>query len=198
MIQVATDRDVLANLKDAFLTTNSSGDTAQFVYSPAELLPNDTMTFFRYEGSLTTPPCTEGVTWIVLAEPTYVLEDAIVFLRQHLTTEGAYLKHNWRKTQTLNNRTIYLNKNGVKSLETNILYASCTILLITFEKAVALQRHRYVCRFDFPVLGFLFLFAKKGIYLRLTKLYILRILFVFCSIVFVCSIVCLHYLLSSL
>ncbi|KAK6730034.1 hypothetical protein RB195_006848 [Necator americanus] len=152
MIQVATDRDVLANLKDAFLTTNSSGDTAQFVYSPAELLPNDTMTFFRYEGSLTTPPCTEGVTWIVLAEPTYVLEDAIVFLRQHLTTEGAYLKHNWRKTQTLNNRTIYLNKNGVKSLETNILYASCTILLITFEKAVALQRHRYVCRFDFPAL----------------------------------------------
>ncbi|ETN82426.1 hypothetical protein NECAME_17720, partial [Necator americanus] len=57
-----------------------------------------------------------------------------------------------------------------------------------FQKAVALQRHRYVCRFDFLVLGFLFLFAKKGIYLRLTKLYILRILFVFCSIVFVCSI----------
>ncbi|ETN76736.1 hypothetical protein NECAME_11481, partial [Necator americanus] len=69
------------NLKDAFLTTNSSGDTAQFVYSPAELLPNDTMTFFRYEGSLTTPPCTEGVTWIVLAEPTYALEDAVHFTR---------------------------------------------------------------------------------------------------------------------
>ncbi|ETN82538.1 hypothetical protein NECAME_17685 [Necator americanus] len=143
MIQVATDRDVFANLKDAFLTTNSSGDTVQFVYSPAELLPNDTMTFFRYEGSLTTPPCTEGVIWIVLAEPTYVLEDEditlfvliqIAFLRQHLTTEGAYLKHNWRETQPLNNRTIYLNRNGVKSLETNILYASCTILLIVFEK----------------------------------------------------------------
>lgn len=40
---------------------------------PASLLPED-RTYYRYEGSLTTPPCTETVTWLVMHEPLQVSE----------------------------------------------------------------------------------------------------------------------------
>ncbi|KIH65799.1 hypothetical protein ANCDUO_03875 [Ancylostoma duodenale] len=82
----------------------------KYAYSPAGLLPKDTVTFFRYEGSLTTPPCTEGVVWTILVQPRYVSENELNFLRQHITTEGELLRYNWRPTQPLNNRTIYLNR----------------------------------------------------------------------------------------
>ncbi|HUH40769.1 MAG TPA: carbonic anhydrase family protein, partial [Castellaniella sp.] len=36
--------------------------------NPADLLPAN-MDYFRFSGSLTTPPCTEGVRWLVLQKP---------------------------------------------------------------------------------------------------------------------------------
>ncbi|EYC37257.1 hypothetical protein Y032_0811g2465 [Ancylostoma ceylanicum] len=112
MLQVADEDDVLANLEDAIIATNTSDNVVvKYEYSPAGLLPKDTATFFRYEGSLTTPPCTEGVIWTILAEPRYVRNE-LNFLREHATEEGDHLRHNWRPTQPLNNRVIYLNRYG--------------------------------------------------------------------------------------
>lgn len=67
-----------------------------------DLLPNST-TYFSYEGSLTTPPCSEGVRWNVLAEPIYVSEEQID------TFESLY-QVNARPVQPTNGRIIELHE----------------------------------------------------------------------------------------
>ncbi len=45
------------------------------------ILPKDT-SVFRYQGSLTTPPCTEGVLWSVLAETVEFSQDQVTAFRK--------------------------------------------------------------------------------------------------------------------
>jgi len=67
--------------------------------NPKALLPKDKSHFYTYAGSLTTPPCSEGVSWYVLAEPVEVSEAQIALL------EGFYTDNN-RLPQNLNGRTV--------------------------------------------------------------------------------------------
>lgn len=36
------------------------------------LLPENLEKLYRYHGSLTTPPCTEGLVWLVLSQPSEI------------------------------------------------------------------------------------------------------------------------------
>lgn len=66
-----------------------------------ELLPFSE-TNFQYEGSLTTPPCTEGVNWIVYGEPISVSSDQLEDFQQ-------IYEDNHRPVQPLNGREIIKN-----------------------------------------------------------------------------------------
>jgi len=64
----------------------------------ADLLPVD-RTYMTYQGSLTTPPCSEGVRWIVLTTPSVVGPD-------HLEKFRTLVGRNNRPIQPLNGRLI--------------------------------------------------------------------------------------------
>jgi len=81
----------------AALATNVDETTATTLDWPT-LLPTD-LTTYRYRGSLTTPPCSEGVQWMVLQTP-IMLSDA-----QIAAFTVAY-DGNARPVQELNNRTV--------------------------------------------------------------------------------------------
>lgn len=68
-------------------------------FNMASILP-DNKAFYTYSGSLTTPPCSENVTWIVLKEPITISEVQLKELQKLMP------KNNYRNEQPLNGRVV--------------------------------------------------------------------------------------------
>ncbi|XP_027578759.1 receptor-type tyrosine-protein phosphatase gamma [Pipra filicauda] len=84
-----------------------------------ELLPTSLGSYYRYTGSLTTPPCSEIVEWIVFRKPVPISYHQLEAFYSIFTTEQQdhvksveYLRNNFRPQQSLNNRKV--SKSAVK------------------------------------------------------------------------------------
>ena len=73
-------------------------EVAGFEVNPAGLLPHDAA-YYTYMGSLTAPPCTEGVTWFVLKTPVDISEEEIYAFAK-------LYPHDVRPIQPLNGRVV--------------------------------------------------------------------------------------------
>ncbi|XP_061474722.1 receptor-type tyrosine-protein phosphatase gamma isoform X2 [Rhineura floridana] len=84
-----------------------------------DLLPASLGSYYRYAGSLTTPPCSEIVEWIVFRMPVPISYRQLEAFYSIFTTEQQdhvksveYLRNNFRPQQSLNNRIV--SKSAVK------------------------------------------------------------------------------------
>jgi carbonic anhydrase len=73
------------------------------VVTPMAFLPKS-RSYYRFSGSLTTPPCTEGVRWVVLETPVSASKAQIEAF------EHAIKPHNNRPVQALNGRVVIEKK----------------------------------------------------------------------------------------
>ncbi|KAM4766907.1 carbonic anhydrase 5B, mitochondrial-like isoform 2-T6 [Cyanocitta cristata] len=100
----------LQTLVDALPAVRHKDTVIEFdVFDPSCLIPS-CPDYWTYAGSLTTPPLTESVTWIIKKKPIEVDEDQLEAFRMLLfTSDGEEEKRmvdNFRPLQPLMNRTV--------------------------------------------------------------------------------------------
>ncbi|KAJ4927100.1 hypothetical protein JOQ06_014837, partial [Pogonophryne albipinna] len=84
-----------------------------------DLLPSSVDNYYRYTGSLTTPPCIKVVEWIIFSRPVYLSHSQLEAFYSIFTTEQQdhvksveYLRNNFRPLQDLDDRKVF--KSAVK------------------------------------------------------------------------------------
>ncbi|XP_034022283.1 receptor-type tyrosine-protein phosphatase gamma isoform X2 [Thalassophryne amazonica] len=84
-----------------------------------DLLPSSVDSYYRYTGSLTTPPCSKVVEWIIFSRPVFLSHSQLEAFYSIFTTEQQdhvksveYLRNNFRPLQNLGHRKIF--KSAVK------------------------------------------------------------------------------------
>ena len=89
----------LQRLLDAGLPEKSHEETTSSRRIDLEDAFTNTASYYTYSGSLTTPPCSEIVTWVVLKRPARMT-------RKQLAAFQGVMGNNFRPLQNLNNRRV--------------------------------------------------------------------------------------------
>jgi carbonic anhydrase len=103
LLTVGNEQPMLQQVWNAMPgTRDRTRERLDVAINAQQLLPAD-RTYYSYMGSLTTPPCTEGVQWLVMKTPVDISRDQVA----HFT---ALYPMNARPLQALNDRLIKVGK----------------------------------------------------------------------------------------
>lgn len=112
-------------------------------FSLHSLLPDDLVTYYRYYGSLTTPPCFESIIWTMFTKPIEISENQMNRFRTALHSNA----HNqadrsesddFRPVQQLNGRVVYASKQSAiyKVSKAVPLYSLMNLMILCFPLLV--------------------------------------------------------------
>lgn len=98
MLEEGADNPFIQAVWENIPTTKENEVTTAVSLNLADILPADTR-YYTYTGSLTTPPCSQGLQWILFKESVKLSHDQIeAFARLY--------EHNARPIQAINNRQV--------------------------------------------------------------------------------------------
>lgn len=98
VVGVLAERGAHNPAYDSYVAGATAGTGRESTVDVEAMLPDD-RSFVTYDGSLTTPPCTEGVRWIVFEDPIELGADQLAALE-------AVHDHNARPVQPLGDRIV--------------------------------------------------------------------------------------------
>lgn len=92
------------NFLESYLPINKNEiKNVEHSFNLNAILPKDKQSFYYYIGSLTTPPCTENINWIIFKTPIIISYTQVKKLEKNMP------KNNYRNQQPINDRIIYKN-----------------------------------------------------------------------------------------